>query len=399
MKKMKKLLTAILSTAMIFSLGAIPAFATNADNDDTNTKILVDNAISFDKYYISSSGSIFPDAEFTFTMTPVEITGNPKTENGLPIKSGIALSDDNSSVTLQFNSDNSEISQTTVDVKGEDNSTVTLSAEKLTGSFSLDGIDWGTEPAVYRYTVTEDEGDNTAIDYDGTDFTVDIYVDNTGTPIYALCGDVDESTQLMTNTEADKKLLQFKNKTTVDSLEIKKEVSGSLASKTDQFSFKPNIPVEGDNINLKAGDTFKATFTRKANSTAANTKEMTIIVGTPAEFTLADGEYIEITGVPEGMIYTVEEIGATDYTTTIKGETSSTDGDASKKVSGKTFDATASGKNMPIVDGGNIVTFTNEKDITPTGLALEFGPYLAILGVAVAGAVIVFASRKRRTER
>jgi hypothetical protein len=31
------------------------------------------------------------------------------------------------------------------------------------------------------------------------------------------------------------------------------------------------------------------------------------------------------------MIYTVEEIGATDYTTTIKGETSSTDGDASKK--------------------------------------------------------------------
>jgi hypothetical protein len=70
-----------------------------------------------------------------------------------------------------------------------------------------------------------------------------------------------------------------------------------------------------------------------------------------------------------------------------------------KKVSGKTFDATASGKNMPIVDGGNTVTFTNKKDITPTGLALEFGPYLAILGVAVAGAVIVFASRKRRTER
>ena len=48
--------------------------------------------------------------------------------------------------------------------------------------------------------------------------------------------------------------------------------------------------------------------------------------------------------------------------------------------------------------GDNIVTFTNHKEgAVPTGILLETAPYLILGAVVVAGLVVLFATRRRRS--
>ena len=48
--------------------------------------------------------------------------------------------------------------------------------------------------------------------------------------------------------------------------------------------------------------------------------------------------------------------------------------------------------------GDNVVTFTNDKQGTvPTGILLETAPYLILGAVVVAGLVVLFATRRRRS--
>jgi hypothetical protein len=417
MKKFKKLLTTLLSTAMVASMVVIPAMADDAQGEtpaatteETNATPSSDSidAVTFDKYFVSETGSVLPDETFTFTMTPATVelladaegqkTVTPTTATGLQIVSGVSLGN-NATTTLTFDANNTKI--TTKDEDKIDN----LYTEKLTGSFSLAGVTWGTEPKVYRYTVQETAGSNTAITYDSSVFTVDVYTNNEGKAVYAVCGDVDKTTQQMKTGENDKKVLQFVNRSKTDVLEITKKVTGALGSKTKQFAFSIDIPVEGSKIDLAEGKTFKGTFTRAANSTAADTTEITITVGTPATFTLADGETLKIEGVPENMIYVITEDAddSADYTTTIAGETTVVNGNSSstvtKDVNGKVFDAHTDKDNMPIVNGGNKVIFTNDRDTTPTGLVLEYAPYLMGMLIVIIGAVLVLVSRKRKSAR
>jgi pilin isopeptide linkage protein len=406
---------------MITSMAVLPAMATD-DNTasgsgstgtnteaaekagDTDSEGDTDSAeiktVTFDKYYISGKGNVLPDETFTFTMVPATVpqvnNAAPKTADGLEIVSGNALK--TSTVTLTFNSANKDIVKTTTD-DGK-------YAEKLTGTFSLEGINWGTEPKVYRYTVSEVAGQNKNITYSTDTYTVDVYTNNEGKAVYALCGEIDTTTQRMKTDESTKKLLVFKNTASADVLEIKKVVTGSLGSKTTQFDFTLDIPVGGEDINLKEGDTFTGKFTRVSGSSKAAVTEMTITVGTTAEFTLADGESLKIEGVPEGMIYIVTEDATTsaDYKTSIVGTTTQKingkDTQVTAKVDdGKTFDARSGAQDMKIVDGGNSVVFTNDKDSTPTGLILEYAPYLIGMLIVLIGAALALVSKKRRTER
>jgi hypothetical protein len=102
------------------------------------------------------------------------------------------------------------------------------------------------------------------------------------------------------------------------------------------------------------------------------------------------------------MIYTVTEASyATDgYDTSIVG-TFSTGNSTVTKTLNKTsvYDATEKGQNTPIVNGGNTIAFTNHKDITNTGVAMNVAPYIAVLLVAIAGAIVLFVSKKRNIER
>jgi hypothetical protein len=124
-------------------------------------------------------------------------------------------------------------------------------------------------------------------------------------------------------------------------------------------------------------------------------------------FYLGNEDSLVITGVPEGMIYIIKELDGDEYTTSILGETqkvTDADGDITSNkyqvANGKTYDARSTGKNSPIVNGGNEVTFTNNLDITtPTGLVLKFGPQLLVLLIAIGGALVIFKTSKKNKAR
>jgi pilin isopeptide linkage protein len=374
MKKMSKIFATLLTVATVCTMTAATVFAddpTPAANDAGTTKV---ESLTFTKKFESTNGGILPDETFTFTMTPdTTVDGTGKTADGLTIKQGIALT--TSTVTLDFGADHD--------------------AEQ-TGTFSF--ADKTFEgPAVYRYKVQEvaPTGDdvNTAITYSTDVYTVDIMVDNTNTPIAVLNVGTDGS------STTEKKPITFTNTCATDKLVITKTVTGTMGDKTKQFDFSIDIPVAGDNIDLASGQKIPYTITRN-NGTTETDKYFT--VGGKNEFTLANGEKLEINDVPEGMIYTVTEASyATDgYDTSIVG-TFSTGNSTVTKTLNKTsvYDATEKGQNTPIVNGGNTIAFTNHKDITNTGVAMNVAPYIAVLLVAIAGAIVLFVSKKRNIER
>jgi pilin isopeptide linkage protein len=398
MKKFKTMLTTVLSAAMVFSMAILPASAAETPTT-TSTEV---TGVSFDKYYISESGTSLPDATFTFTMTPDTSVADKNLKNGeMEILPGIALGtntagEDNATVTLTFGSQATDTS-TRADVGGK-------YAEKLTGTFNLTDVEWPAKAATYRYIVKETAGTNSAITYDDNEFTVDVVVNNSGEVAYAFSGVVAEDGSMSKDT---KEPIVFKNTCKTDSLIIKKTVSGDLANKTKQFEFTILIPVEGDNIDIDDTKTFTGTFSRKTDSEAAETTSITVTVGTEAKFTLADGETLTFEGLPQGMIYTITEdaTSSANYKTSILGMTTVvTEDGATNNIKyvedGKTFDASKAGKNMPIVDGGNTVTFTNTLNTaTPTGIVLEYAPYIIAMLIVIAGAVLFMVSKKRRIER
>jgi pilin isopeptide linkage protein len=396
MKKFKKLLTTLLSAAMVFSMAVLPAQA-DEQTIGTQTSTAI-TGVSFDKYYISEKGMSVPDQTFTFTMTPDTSIENSNLTNGeMSIVPGLALGDDNATVTLTFGSQaTTTATQTKVDGKY---------AEKLSGFFSFSNVTWPAKAATYRYIVKETAGTNTGITYDTNEYTVDVVVDNNGTVVYAFCGTVAED---KTMSQETKQPIVFKNTSNTDSLTIKKTVTGDLANKTKQFKFTISIPKIGDNITIDDNVTYTGTFTRATNSEAKGTTSITVTVGTDAEFTLADGESLTFEGLPQGMIYTITEDSESsgNYTTNISGVTTVVvDGKAQTVTdyveNSKVFDASKNGENMPIVDGGNTVTFINALNTTtPTGLVLEYAPYLIVMLIVIVGAVLVLVSKKkRRTER
>ncbi len=127
--------------------------------------------------------------------------------------------------------------------------------------------------------------------------------------------------------------------------------------------------------------TFK--FTVKAD------KEMTLgeVTNTSFEFDLANGQSTTIS-VPVGAAVTVTEDHA-GYVYSLKAITGITDY-TDNKENGISF-------TMPNAD--STVTFNNNKDVSiDTGVTLDSLPYVLILAVVVAGAVIVLRKRRSRDE-
>jgi pilin isopeptide linkage protein len=412
MKKMRKILAAVLSAATVFSMSVMPAFAedpsgenggdgtvidgggTTAETEDSGSGSSGISGLTITKEFKSENGGSLPNATFTFTMKPATVTtdedGNStETYNSIQVVPGLPLSDDEVNIDFTATVDSDETGTETFDF--------TLADGK-----SFEG------PKAYAYVVKEEVAEDdkdSAITYDTEEYTVYLLVDNTNTVTAVVSVSVNEDGEKEA-TALSKKPIKFTNTCSTDSLVVKKVVTGSMGSKTEQFKFQIVIPetsrLQGGH-KIDAGTTYEAVVTRKATGTTED--PISIVVKDETDLTdsdnivyLADGDFVTISGLPENTDYAIKELEATDYTTTIVGETTDANGDGVKKnVSGKVYDA--SEKNTPIIDGGNTVTFTNSKDFTPTGLAIKVGQQLLVLLIAVGGALVIFKSRKRKAEK
>jgi hypothetical protein len=392
MRKTKKFLAAILSAATVFSMSAIPAFAAaDASSDDAFT-------LEIKKVFESENNGALPDADFKFTMEPVDVASGT-TYSGLDVEKGLALDEDETTIGFEATTDSSE--------SDTDEFVLTPADNK-----EFEG------PKAYAYVVKEDASyvTDTSITCDPKEYTVYVLVDNDNNVTAVVNVSVKDGEGKTTAIgklakEGDgKSPIVFTNTCKTDSLTIVKKVEGALGDKDEVFKFKIDIPVAGSSTGhtITAGTTFTGKYTRAKSGTMATTAD--IVVGADDNIIeLKDGDSFTIEGLPQATIYTITEQDATDYHTDIEGKfsTENSSGNTQTVTAKVSYDATnpeaskvysATAKNTPIVDGGNTITYTNTKNVTVTGLAVAFGPQLLVLMLAVGGALVIFKTR-RKAER
>ncbi len=213
-----------------------------------------------------------------------------------------------------------------------------------------------TAPGIYRYVVTETEGNYEGVAYSTETKYFDVYVNSEGN-VYSYAFVNPENTKVkddgvFTNAygTADKP---------VSDLTISKTVAGNQGDKTKDFTF--TIEVDGT-----SGEQYYVN----------NGK--TLVSGVPVDITLKDGESVIIYGLSASDTYTVTE---TDYTA--DGYTT-------------TIDTVKTNTKTGTISADATVAFVNTKNATtPTGIVMNIAPY--VLMVAVAAVLAVVFLRKRNT--
>jgi hypothetical protein len=303
-------------------------------------------------------------------------------------------------------------------------------------SFDFSGVaDKVSDVGVYEYTVSEStvnadgsvtsganqhiypENPWAANESAGSNkYTVDVFVlknDTTG-KFY-----IDSVMLTYPNQTAKPSELKFVNVYDTTTLKIAKEVGGNAGEKNRDFTFYICIPEGGKTLTLTKDQVFTAKkydsagheigtvdikvngdYTTATGLAIKNDAKETIATErdfTTNEFTLKDGEYIELEA-PVGMIYFLREkdYSTEGYVTTVDYAHTSSASDTTG-ITGK--ELTYHLEEGQLTSGYNAVTYHNTKDATvATGVDVEVLPYVLIVAVALAGCLVLLF-KKRRTVR
>lgn len=290
---------------------------------------------------------LMPKADYSF-IVEADNNAQGKTKDGLEIKPGVI---DGLTKTQTIHYGNSD--KTT--------------AKEKSVNFDFANV---TFPGVgvYRYTVSEVNGNKVGITYDSQQWTVDVYVINRE-------GGGFEAKYIVSTEvgQSDKKPVLFKNSFDTTSLKIEKKVTGNTGEHQRSFSFTllltPNESFEkGQVVNiLQGGETKK------------------VVIGEEYSFTLKDKESVTLSQLPIGIEYKVteEDVTKDGYKTsaTLK------DGDVTGGYNlgdSKTTDKSAD---------EIVVTNTREAQI-PTGVVGTLAPF-AVLSIVAIGGVVYITKRKK----
>lgn len=246
-----------------------------------------------------------------------------------------------------------------------------------TGTLKTDASKF-SRAGVYHYIVKEANNDYEGIVTDSSSYDVYVYVyTNEKDTLYV--GDV-VSTKTV-DKETVKADLAFSNNygegqnDSTHDITIKKVITGNQAKKDDTFTV--TVAVNG-----ATGEMYKVVLNE--GTTGATTDSITS--GSSKTFTVTNNTTIRVYGLTESDTVTVTEANNDDgYVATYSKVKNST----GTEYSQNTIDA---GVNVTADDSKAEVT--NTKDATtPTGIVLNYGPY--ILMIALAGSMAVFFFRKK----
>ena len=420
MKKSSKLLSVSLVTTLIAGMMAIPAAAAG-----NYTAVAAQNT-SFDKYLLVEKDEKAPGLTFTYDFAAG--TAIAPTATTLQVYPGV-ITGGKPSATVSF-SDSDAAEGTSLNAN--------YTTYKKTVNVDFSGITF-SEPGVYRYIITEDNNAGAGVFYDvdptdPTDATaygdrtrtLDVYVEDDestaakdlivtsyvmyngtvttappsssasqGTALTAATPVVSPASP--TNgqeadgaTKTDRIVNYFKSY----SITFGKEVTGNQGSKDKYFAFtlKLTSPVAGiATVDLSLAD--PAAGTNDATTVSgSNAPSITLTANTEVStvFYLQDGQYITVTGLPEGTKYELSE-AAEGYTSTegITAANSSLDWDGDTTNGNDALADPVS--NTTGITADVRTGFTNDKQgIIPTGVLVKVAPVIGIGLVVIAG-VIFFA--------
>ena len=230
-----------------------------------------------------------------------------------------------------------------------------------------------TAPGIYYFTLSETAGSNTNITYDGTTYTVVVYVtwasstdesDNTTYDYESLA----ISAVLVYDSDGIKvdDDIVFKNTAATNkNLTVSKTVSGNAANTEDNFTFSVTF----------TGLTGYYSFTVSGEVVVkdSNGNEVTSVTNGTYTITMSHGESITFNNLPKNATYVVDETNALGYTETTPDNEKGTISDADIKV-----------------EYVNTATYT-----PPTGITLYLTVFGVVAVVAAAGIALVVVRRRR----
>ena len=307
-------------------------------------------ATKFTKTFTTDEDTYRPAATFTFTKPiGVALTEDEKV-SGIPVSDGKEGPD----VTLgsaKFEAA-TEIGPKTADVS--------ITYGDLTN----------VVPGVYKYSFSEVKSTNTNIKCDTTIKYLYVFValNNEGKKTITGASMTNGTSKVpgITNEYGKDK----DNKDTLHDLTITKDITGAMANMNETFTFK---------VKVKSSDgkaRYKVVVTRKGEPTITSIIEDT---ETPIK-NIGKGDSIKIYSLAKDDSYTVEEVSANTngYTAKINGKA-----DEDGKINGKVADADVE------------VKYDNNKEaVSPTGIIMNYAPYIAMLAAACALAVVFFNRRR-----
>lgn len=404
MKKtfLKKLVTASIAAVTALSVfRGVPTFAD--DNDVATAKATGETSakVSINKVLNIAEGITTPEATFTFTFTPKTGTSS----NGAPYET--------------IDSSNGQITDKNVSYSGTDVlATGQTSIKKETGDIFRE-VNY-THAGEYVYTVAEKQNvgwkviqkNGSPIDfmtYDNRNYEMHVIVKNKTTggtyisSVYfkqvspSVNGKVKPSESgttykydLFTNiyrknagkiTDPNEPNPNKPNVSKVDpnakSLVIKKVVSGATADKSKDFTFKLTF--------TKASTETSQSITGKIGETSK-----TFVYGQETTITLRHDQSLVFDTIPAGTRYKLVETGSQGY----KASAAYKENGASKNQAG-TVSTNFTQDSILIGEKPNDNTITNSlPDVTPTGLLIDNLPFILMIGLGLAGFVVL--SKKRR---
>lgn len=404
MKKtfLKKLVTASIAAVTALSVfRGVPTFADDNDvatakaNGETSAKVSINKVLNI------AEGITTPEATFTFTFTPKTGTSS----NGAPYET--------------IDSSNGQITDKNVSYSGTDVlATGQTNIKKETDDIFRE-VNY-THAGEYVYTVAEKQNvgwnviqkNGSPIDfmtYDNRNYEMHVIVKNKTTggtyisSVYfkqvspSVNGKVKPSESgttykydLFTNiyrknagkiTDPNEPNPNKPNVSKVDpnakSLVIKKVVSGATADKSKDFTFKLTF--------TKASTETSQSITGKIGETSK-----TFVYGQETTITLRHDQSLVFDTIPAGTRYKLVETGSQGYTASAAYK----ENGASKNQAG-TVSTNFTQDSILIGEKPNDNTITNSlPDVTPTGLLIDNLPFILMIGLGLAGFVVL--SKKRR---
>lgn len=372
--KLKKFFAGVLAAAMMLTVGATAAFATEGNNQPegvtTKSMIVAENGVAnfpLTKKLVVAEGTAPQKMTFGFTVSGREADAAKGAKAG--------------TVGREFTT------QPSVTLEKTDNEQFTVGT--YTQNFNIDLVkllgDNYNKVGKYAYTISENETKIPGITKDAHTYEMIVTVVNkqkegltseTGYGYYVGMYDA--------NGNGNKVPAEFTNTYNSYSLEVTKTVKGNFGDLGDTFTFYITLGKEGDKDDNYATATVKVSDTNNSANSATWT-----IGGGQQTVTLKHGQTITVSNLPVGVTYTVTEKKTND--------------DSTAWVYKTTGEAVANAENvLPSItadNSSNKVEIVNEHEGTPDmGVVLDNAPYIALLAIVAIGGVALMLNKRRRDE-
>lgn len=393
--KLKKFFAGVLAAAMMLTVGATAAFATEPATDTTtgsSQTVPADIDLGIKKNYKVEKGTA-PKEDFTFSVTYVADKSKPYTTTYTGYNGTYTQPESSKTATASFKSNmdaKTEAYQASLGIKIQD-----FNLPKGPGKYCFEikeNVPTNKTPGVtydetIRYLVIT-VANNDALD-GGCVYFAQLY-DDTYAPANSI---KDKATG--TKVHGDN---AFTNTYTANNVVISKDIKGGLGDLAAKFNFK---------VKLTVADTKNAN--QYVGAKIVHSDDTAVTVGTVWSISAKDSEdgwydvklgradQLELENLPEGVIVTVKETDGNEYTVEQNpSDINSKNANASYAKIGTMNNSVVT---ATVGTANGSIGFINTKEGTPDmGVVLDNAPYIAMLAIVAIGGVALMLNKRRRDE-